>query len=501
VLVALAAIALAAAGAGALVARGDAAATDAAARLAPADALLYVHASTAPGRDADRRYWALAGRFVTVRALEQRLLGELPVATGALDPERDVRPWLGDEVALAFTAAGGPDRPLLLAAVRDRGRAGALLTRLDPAPAGLHRGTPLRRVRGSGLVAAFAGGFLAVGDPPAVRGAIDRAAGAGPSLAGARVYRRAVASRPRDATVDVYAPAAGVRALLAGRGAAAAMAARLLQAPQVEGVAAHASAADGGVRLVARVLRAPGGPPRRSFEPSLAASVPAGASAYLGLPDAGSAVRLLAAAGAGPALEGLRAALPEVAGIELDRDLLQPLRGEAAVSVVPAGTTPVVTFAAATRDPARTREALARLQPLLAERLAGGAPFASRTVAGTPAFSLPVTTSLQPSYAVGRGRVVASTAESGLAQLRAARPALAGSPALRAVSPGRGERVEALGFLAPRELLALGERTGLAAGSPAVRDDLRRIRAVAVVVEEDFAHQTDTTAELFLQIP
>ena len=44
--------------------------------------------------------------------------------------------------------------------------------------------------------------------------------------------------------------------------------------------------------------------------------------------------------------------------------------------------------------------------------------------------------------------------------------------------------MEALGFFDPRQLLALGERTGLQAlGSPAVRDDLRRIRAAGAVVE------------------
>jgi hypothetical protein len=67
--------------------------------------------------------------------------------------------------------------------------------------------------------------------------------------------------------------------------------------------------------------------------------------------------------------------------------------------------------------------------------------------------------------------------------------------------PEQGAEVEALGFLDPRALLALGERTGLPApGSPAVRDDLRRIRAAGAVVEEDADKPTDTTAELFLEI-
>jgi hypothetical protein len=48
----------------------------------------------------------------------------------------------------------------------------------------------------------------------------------------------------------------------------------------------------------------------------------------------------------------------------------------------------------------------------------------------------------------------------------------------------------------------LGERTGLKAlSSPAARDDLGRIRAAGAVVKEDADEPTDTTAELFLEIP
>jgi len=75
--------------------------------------------------------------------------------------------------------------------------------------------------------------------------------------------------------------------------------------------------------------------------------------------------------------------------------------------------------------------------------------------------------------------------------------------AARARDAARGEsaRGEALVFLDPRQLLALGERTGLpVTGSPAMHDDLRRIRAAGAVVEEDADHTTDTTAELCLEI-
>jgi hypothetical protein len=69
------------------------------------------------------------------------------------------------------------------------------------------------------------------------------------------------------------------------------------------------------------------------------------------------------------------------------------------------------------------------------------------------------------------------------------------------VPPGNA-RVEALGFLDPRQLLALGERSGLPPfGPPALRDDLRRIRSAAAAVVEDANHPSDTTAELYLEIP
>ena len=68
--------------------------------------------------------------------------------------------------------------------------------------------------------------------------------------------------------------------------------------------------------------------------------------------------------------------------------------------------------------------------------------------------------------------------------------------------PEEGQKVEALVFLDPRQLLTLGEPTGLRVlTSPAARDDLGRIGKAGVVVKEDDDEPTDTTAELFLEIP
>ena len=132
----------------------------------------------------------------------------------------------------------------------------------------------------------------------------------------------------------------------------------------------------------------------------------------------------------------------------------------------------------------------------------GAGPFTQKELHGTDAFTLSVTPELEPSYAVSKDTLVASTASSGLEQLGRARSPVTGASVLKDLMPEEGQKVEALGFLDPRQLLALGERTGLKAlSSPAARDDLGRIRAVGLVVKEDVNQPTDTTAELFLQSP
>jgi hypothetical protein len=67
------------------------------------------------------------------------------------------------------------------------------------------------------------------------------------------------------------------------------------------------------------------------------------------------------------------------------------------------------------------------------------------------------------------------------------------------VLPSNSPRVEALVFFDLRQLLALGVLTGaLAPGLSADLADLRQVRAAGAVVRRE---KTDTTAELFLEIP
>jgi Protein of unknown function (DUF3352) len=504
-LVALAAVAVLALAGGLVCARdgGDAVAPDRAVRLVPAGALAYVHLSTDPDRPEDARFAALANALPVAGRLRDAVVGA--VAPRPFDVERDVRPWLGDEVAYA---AVSPSDSIVLAAVADRPRAEQLVARVgNLSGAELYRGV---RVLVAGPTAiAFAGGFLAVGTEPAVRAAIDLDQGTGRSLGADPDYRRALAGRPAASSLHAYASATGVRSVLAPRDGLPGALGALLDRPGLVAAGAALTAEQGGLRVHVRL--AGGAPGDAAFEPVLLERVPERAAAYAGVRGALRLVRLLGRLGAEAPLRELGEELADEAGIDLERDLLAPLSGEIALSVTgpaddPAATgggAPVVTLKARTAEPRRTSDALARLQGPVARRLAvpGTVPaFEGEPIGGLDAFTLRVTPELGPSYAVAGDSLVVSTAPAGLAPPRGT---LAGAPAFEATIGEVPEEADSLVFLDLRALLALGEETGLTAipGLATARDDLSRVRAAGAVITQDPAQPSDTTAELFLDIP
>jgi hypothetical protein len=482
---------------------GEQAPPDEAARLVPASALAYVHLSTDPDREADRRFARRAAALPAITRLRDQLAAA--ISPTAFDVDRDVRPWLGDELAYA---AVSPADSLVLAAVADRPKAEALVARIgNLSAAAEYRGV---RVLVAGRTAlAFVGDFLAVGTEPAVRAAVEREQGEGARLADLAAFERALADTPADRSVVAYASGAGVRTVLAPRGGVLGALGALLDRPGLTAAGATLTAEPGGLRAHARLL---GGAARdATFEPVLLERVPERAAAYLGVRGAPRLARLLERLGAGAAIAALREIAGDEAGVDADRDLLAPLDGEVALSVTgaaddpegTAGGAPVVTLKARTADADRTESALARLQEPLARRLAqpGTVPgFKAEPVGGLEAFTLRVTPELAPTYAVSADGVVLSTAPAGLEPPRGT---LAAATAFEATLGEVPAAAESLVLLDLRQLLTLGEQTGLTAipSLATARDDLSRVRAAGAVVTNDPSHPSDTNAELFLQIP
>lgn len=460
-----------------------------AARLVPASALAFVRLSTDPDDPAARRLQRLAPRIPGYLALRDAALSAVSPAPGAFDPRRDVRPWLGDEAAVALVdVGGGRFGSLVLAQVRSRPRAEALLQRVAGAARGArYRDTVLRRFGAN--AAAFAGGFLVAGPEAAVRRAIDVERGATPALADAPGFDAALEGARQPA--EAYFSPRGLRGYVRAQGAAAAAVAALLDHPGLRAVGASLRADGRGLRVHVRRMGAGGAQVR----PRLVAGVPADTVALLAGPSLAAAVQAAQRAGAGAALETVRSTLRDRAALDLDRDLLGRLRGEFAAWIEPGKAAPVITLAARTSDPAGTREALARLQDPLAKALArddSRPSFDARTIAGAGAFTLRVSDTFAPSYAVVGDTVLVSTSPDGLAAYRGRRPRLGSARGFRAAVPRLPAQIESLGFVDVRQLLALGEQTGLTA------EVLRPVRAAAAVTERE---KDDTTAELFFEIP
>jgi hypothetical protein len=277
----------------------------------------------------------------------------------------------------------------------------------------------------------------------------------------------------------------------------------MLNGPALDGVAAELEPGDGGVLVHARLLRRPGAVPPATFAPGLLGRVPAqGTVALLDLAGGTALEALAARLGGAGALAAIQSAVADEVGVDLERDVFAPLRGEAALSVQARGDVPVFTLVARSAGMATTREALARLQATVARRLTGESVtmFQARP---DGAYTLPLTTRLQPSYGVSGDVLVATSAQPGLDQLHAAPRGIAQVPAFAKAQESAKGGVQALGFIDLQALLALGERTGLAAGAALaeVRAELDPIESAGAVAGQDPDHPTDTTAELFLQIP
>jgi len=160
----------------------------------------------------------------------------------------------------------------------------------------------------------------------------------------------------------------------------------------------------------------------------------------------------------------------------------------------------VLTLVARTSNEGATRRALAGLQAPLAKLFttpsAGSVPVSgSRTVAGVTVNQLQLTPSLDLSYAVFDGKVVISTALSGITAARSAKHGLADQKAFKELLAGRPQKVSSLVFLDFSQLLRLGEQTGLRSNPAylALRGSLAKVKAVGA---SSSPGKADSTAEI-----
>ncbi|HEX2088291.1 MAG TPA: DUF3352 domain-containing protein [Solirubrobacteraceae bacterium] len=496
---------------------GDPPASEAA-RLVPAETLVFASLSTDGGRDAVDQARDLAARFDSYDRARDALLRRLAGDDRPVDPQRDVAPWLGGEAALALMDTGTATAGSLVAiAVTDEEKARELLERNPRDPVRKdYKGR--ETVRYGQVTTAFLEGFLLIGQDPTVQRAIDRVVSRAKALEGDPVYERAVAGLPDDRVLTAYASADGLRRLLVPQGDVLGGLAAMLDQPALQGVALAAEP-EGDDRLRIRVHsaldrerqeRSPS--PFEQFEPALLDAVPRDALAYLGASGISGALQRLVVSSIGGArgdevtqlLERLRTELDRETGGGLQRDLLKLLEGEVALVIQRQTPVPILSLVTRTDDEAGTRRTLDGLRAPLARLLRPEGEeelrWQARDVAGTDAWTLTLPNGAAITYGVTDGRLIVSTSPDGIARIARGGDSLEDSEAFQEVLGERPDRVGTLGFLDFSQLLELGEQTGLndSRAYAAVRDDLRRIRAIGVSSSSD---EGESTAEILVSIP
>jgi hypothetical protein len=422
-----------------------------AAKLVPADALVYVHVSTDRGRSATASAAKLADAFPSWPALRDGIVKRLQ-APGCDVGAKALKS--AHEAALAIFDTGSSARANSLVLV-DTGKD--------------HKNA--KQAGCGSLSYTYVGTFLAIGQPESLRLAGRLAAGHGASLADAPGPKAEFAKLAEDRVADGWLSADGVRRLLAPQGGLLGAAGTLFDQPALKGAAFGLSAAGDRVRLVVHSQLDPAQAKAsasgfKKFHPTLASSVPADAMVYLGVSNLAPAIqRLVAAAGS------TSAQLAPLVG-KLDAPLLKIFPGEAAIILTASAPAPVLTLLAATKDPAASRAALAQLPAALRKSF---------------------------TTAVWDGKVAVSTSPKGIAALKAGGEHLTDTDQWSKSVGNHPELVSSLLFLDFRRLLTLGEQTGLANSSAyqGAKADLQKVRAIGAHTS---GNDSESTAEIDLLI-
>jgi hypothetical protein len=487
-----------------------------AAKVVPADVLAYVHLSTDPSRPAVQAARRLAGRFPDYPLAYAAVVNRLDDVLGGganVDFDRQVRPWLGNEAALAVLDSSGSTAPTLLVLdVSNRARAKAFLSSAGATYAGEYHGVRLLAYP-SGSEVALVGHYLVAGPDAGLRAAIDAADGRAQSLAHDAAYERAAAGEPAGRVLDAYLPAAGVRRLLSTRTGVAGAIGLLLDRPGTVGTAISVSALGSGAQVLVHSVRSAGAKPSRaSFTPTLQSVLPAGSTLMLDVDGLGRVAPELLQAGAlagiganvGPILGRLGTALT-AQGVNVSR-VLSIFGGETAVALSP-GPSPALLLVSRVSNQATARGELASLEGPLTTLFSpssgsgGQVPeLIDAQVGGATVHEVQLGPGLQVDYGVWDGLAVVSTSLQAIGDVAQRSHALSDEAPYKAVISGPSGRVSSLLFGDFTRLLSLGEQTGLTSGARTreLLPDLSKVRAVGLSTKTG---GDDATTELTFEIP
>jgi Protein of unknown function (DUF3352) len=466
---------------------------DDAQELIPSNAAVYVHLNLDPDSDQYEQAADVAASMPTITGeIVRRAAAQIPGPSGGPPSfPRDIEPWLGDEAALA-TLPGGEGEfgsQLVLLQIGDPEGATRFAGRVA---SGRPQVDTYREVEVSvdqrGLATAQLDGFLAIGSESVVRSVIDTQSGreGASSLADDDDAQNARDELPDHRFADAYISAAGARSLARPNGSLGQLS-PLISPEATRGVAAAVAADDDELELSVRsvldtdrVRSRPGFFSAFSpFDPTLAGELSTDALAYLGFGDPEGAVKALlaqaseAAPGIASGFEDLVEQLRQSDEIDISKDFLPTLGDEAAFALEPrleaseSDPTPYLQFIADDVDAERAQRALASLQGPVADAVIPQtglqAPvFEDSEIEGVDARTLRVSPAVELTYAVLDELATVATSPDGVARLAEGDGGLDDTDRFQRATEGLSDEPSLFGYFNLAELVAVGERLGLA---------------------------------------
>lgn len=439
---------------------------DRAARMVPANTLVYASVYLSPSTGQQLSLSDLLTRlpgFADQASLPDKLdqLIQRGFDTAGIDYHADIKPWVGDQLALALIPepgtpgiAGG--QPALFVVVRDDAAASAAIGRIASSVGSTvsteSYGKHTINVMAGGSVTGRAtiddGVLVVTSDAATMQTVLDVTDGRGERLADAAAFRSAMARLPGDRLVSLYGDIGGLTTGagdLVGTSGYSAAALAVIAKPdglQIIGSAPFdASAATASTRESFALASEPSSLPDWMPADTEAELVFFGAqqtfdsiTAQLGsLPGGASAAQ---------ALTQLRALAALGLGIDLDRDLLPLFDREAAVAITDlSGTTPQGVLLLRPSDASAAADALSRIADALRSR---GSTVTQQQASGATITLLTIPQVGQVAYAISEGVVVAGWTTDDVAAALAAHAsgktlgASAGYRAAFDVAGGRG---------------------------------------------------------------
>lgn len=496
---------------------------DDAIELVPAEALAYVHVNLDRETEQLEAARELLGRMPLVgRQLVEQAVPLIAGPDGGFEPA--AQPWFAGELATVLIPVAGGTEQVTFAETNDSGAAReyAAAAAGSPADTDRHRGTDIDEFRGDSASAVI-DGFLVTGSKAGIREVVDVATGAeeAPPLAGDQVATDALDALPDHRLAEAYLASDGIAALVADPEGPLASVEPLIDANGSRGAAVALVAGGSRLELAVRSLLDPEAAESEpgffgafdQFEAELPDRLAPDTLAYVGIASPSETLTALLGQatvrtpGIAAGFTRLIGELRRAAGIDLERDLLGALGGEAAFALVPrdpggdedeilapAGDpVPFLEFIAADVDEEAAREALARVQAPIAEAAdpeLGGAGFATRRIGDVEAQVLRLSPVAELIYAFSEGQLViandpaaverlADEPDEGLADAESYERAMGDLPDERALGA----------YLNLRELLVFAERSGLAEDTAyaTFASDLRRLESLGLVVSRDDA--------------